>query len=264
MLQAWRAPTGPGKAEVVARQVVAGFGILAALGAQRFHVEHLHVAHVRLQAFGALAGVADGPARGVDLAQDVLDDRFIHVLDLLHLVVLAEFLAKAQFLGKLVHDHVVGTAFPQRFDDLFAPLQRAVRRGTAAVGLELRCGGQQINRPVGIQVFRLARHGGHRGGGRRIRIDHHQEVQFVHGALHFQPARLRVGRVPPIKHRAQVGFLVDEVGVFEHAVNPARYGDARLGHQGRRRVAGLDPFVIDAPDVGEVLPGAFGQAVVAR
>src|SRR5690606_5711924 len=104
----------------------------------------------------------------------------------------------------------------------------------------------------------------HGCGGRRIRVDHHQQVELVHGALHFEAARLRVGRVPPVEHRAQVGGLVDDVGVLEHAIDPARYGDARLGHQVGRGVPALDPFVVDAPRVGEVLPRTFGQAIVAR
>ena len=47
-------PAWPRQAEVVAGQVVAGLGVLAALGAQRLDVEHVHVAHVSLQALGAL------------------------------------------------------------------------------------------------------------------------------------------------------------------------------------------------------------------
>src|SRR5690606_29927721 len=68
----------------------------------------------------------------------------------------------------------------------------------------------------------------------------------------------------PVEHCAQVGGLVDDVGVLEHAIDPARHGDARLGHQVGRGVPALDPFVVDAPRVGEVLPRTFGQAIVAR
>ena len=75
MLDLGVAPAGPGQAEVVAGQVVAGLGVLAAACAQRLDVEHVHVAHVRLQALGRLAGVADGPGAAVDLAQRVLHRR---------------------------------------------------------------------------------------------------------------------------------------------------------------------------------------------
>src|SRR5690606_19554863 len=231
MLEFGVAPARPGQPEVIAGKVIARFGVFAALGAQGLDVEHMHVAHVRLQALGALTRVADGPDAPVDFTQHVFDHGLVHALDLLHFVVLDELLSEAQLFGQLVHDHVVGAAFPQRLDDTLAPLQRAVRRGTGAAGFELRGRRQQINRPVGVEVFGLARHGGHGCGGRRIRVDHHQQVELVHGALHFEAARLRVGRVPPVEHRAQVGGLVDDVGVLEHAIDPARYGDARLGHQ---------------------------------
>src|SRR5690606_1843392 len=62
---------------------------------------------------------------------------------------------------------------------------------------------------------------------------------------------------------AQVGILVDELVVLEHAVDPARDGDAGLGHHLGRGIAALDPVVVDAPDAGEVSPRAFGQTVVA-
>ena len=129
MLHLRRAEARPRQAEVVAVELVAGLLVDAALGAQRLHVEDVHVAHVRLQPLGALAGVADGPDAGVDLAQDVLGHGLVHALDLLHLVVLRQLLAEAELVGQLLHDHVIGARFPQRLDDLLAPLQRAVRRG---------------------------------------------------------------------------------------------------------------------------------------
>jgi hypothetical protein len=103
----------------------------------------LHVAHVRLQPLGALAGVADGPDAAVDLAQDVSGIGLVQALDLLHLVVLDQLLAEAELLGQLVHDHVVGLRLPQRLDDLLAPLHRAVGRRARAAGLELRAAGSR-------------------------------------------------------------------------------------------------------------------------
>ena len=61
VLELGRAVAGPWQAKVVTGEVVAGFLVLAALGLERFHVKQVHVAHVRLQALRALAGVADGP-----------------------------------------------------------------------------------------------------------------------------------------------------------------------------------------------------------
>ena len=68
----------------------------------------------------------------------------------------------------------------------------------------------------------------------------------------------------PEKDTTQVGILVDELIFLEHAVNPARDGDARLGHHAGGGKTVFDPVELDAPDLGEVLPGTFGNAVVAR
>jgi hypothetical protein len=48
----------------------------------------MHVAHVRFQAFWALAGIANGPDAFVDFAQDVFWHGLIHAFDFLHLVIL--------------------------------------------------------------------------------------------------------------------------------------------------------------------------------
>ena len=162
-----------------------------------------------------------------------------------------------------MHDHVVAAALPQRFDDFFTPLQRAVGRRDRATGFKLCSCRQQVNGAVGIEVFWPAGHGSHGGGGRRIRVNHHQQIKHVHGTLHFQAARLRVRCMAPEKHGAQVGVLVDEFVFLHHAVNPARHGDAGLAHHGGRCVAALDPVKVNAPALGKMLPRAFGQAVVA-
>jgi hypothetical protein len=103
---------GPWQAKVVAGKVVTGFLVLAGLGLERLDIEQMHVAHVRLQALRALTGVADGPDRAVDLAQDVLGHRLVHALDLLHLEIFGQLLVKAELFGELLHDHVVAAAFP--------------------------------------------------------------------------------------------------------------------------------------------------------
>ena len=218
---------------------------------------------MRLQALGALAGVADGPDALVDLAQDRLGLGLHHAaLARDHLEVDGQFLREAELLGQLVHDHVVGAALPQRLDDLLAPLERAVRRRARTAGLELRAGRQQVDGAVLVQVFGLARHRRHRRRGAGEGVDHDQQVELVQRLLHLEAAALRVRRVAPEEQAAQVAFLVDQLVLLEHAVDPARHRHAGLGHHARR-VLLLDPLEVDAPDLGEVLPRAFGQAVVA-
>eukprot|EP01038_Epipyxis_sp_PR26KG_P003194 gene3194-biopygen2358 len=50
----------------------------------------------------------------------------------------------------------------------------------------------------------------------------------------------------------------------DFTVDPARHGDAVLGHHRGRCVLLFDPLEVHAPGRGEVLPSAFGQAIVAR
>ena len=217
-----------------------------------------------LEPLGRLPCVANGPDAAVDFTQDVLDHGFVQPLDLMELVVLDQLRPKAQLLGELVHDHVVGAALPQRLDDFFAPLQRAVGCRAGAAGFKLRGSRKQVDRAVRVQVFGLAGHGGHGGGGRRVRVHHDQQVELVHGTLHLQPACLRVGCMAPVHDPAQVGFLVDQLVFLQHAVDPARHGDAGFGHHGGGRKPALDPVVLHTPCIGEMPPRALGQAVVAR
>ena len=67
----------------------------------------------------------------------------------------------------------------------------------------------------------------------------------------------------PVEDAAQVGILVNQLVLLQHAVNPARHRDAVLAHHRRRGVTALDPLEIHTPGFGKVLPGALGQAVVA-
>ena len=165
MLELGRAVARPGQTEIVACRVIAGFFVLATLRTQGFDVEKMHVSHVRFEALRALAGVPNCPAGLVDFTQDIFGYGFVHALDLLHLVILGQLFGKAQFFSELMHDHVVTAAFPQRLDDLLAPLQRTVRRRDRAAGLKLSGRRQQINRTVRIQVFGIAGHGCHGSGG---------------------------------------------------------------------------------------------------
>ena len=140
VLELSRTEARPGQAEIVTAEVISGFLVLAALAFERLDVKQMHVAHMRFQPLWTLTGVADGPNPFVDFAQDVFRHGLIEALDLLHLVVLGQFLAKAQTVGKLLHDHVVAAAFPQGLNDLLAPLQGSVRCRDRATGFKLsRC-----------------------------------------------------------------------------------------------------------------------------
>ena len=68
----------------------------------------------------------------------------------------------------------------------------------------------------------------------------------------------------PENHRAQIRILIDELVLFQHAVDPARHRHAGLFHHCLRRELALDPLVVDAPRGREVLPRAGGKAIVAR
>jgi hypothetical protein len=239
------------------------FLCLCRLGFQGFHIEQVHVLHVSLQALRALAGVANGPYRLVDFAQDVFDHGFVHAFDFLQLVVLDQLGTEAQFLRQLVHDHVIRAAFPQRFNHLFTPLDRAVRGCARAAGFKLRRGGQQVDRAIGVEVLGFAGHGCHGCCGRRVRIDHHQQVELVHGTLHLQTSGLRVGRVPPIKHGLEVAVLINQLVFLEHTVDPTRHRHAGFAHHAGVGKTTFEPIEFHTPSFRKVLPRAFDQAVIA-
>ncbi len=175
MAQLRSAVAGPGQTEVFAVELVAGFLVDAASGAQSLDVEHVHIAHVRLQPLRALSGVANGPDPTVDLAQDGLGFRLHHAaLARHHLVVLHQLLAEAELVGELGHDHVIGARLEHRLDHLLAPLQRTVGRCHRTRGLELRGSRQQVHGALGVERGVIRRHGGHGGSGRWIGIDHDQ------------------------------------------------------------------------------------------
>ena len=138
VLQLRRAPAWPWQAEVVTAKVIAGFFVFAAFGLQSLHVKEMHIAHMRFETLWALAGVANGPDRFIDFAQDVFGHGFVHAFDFLQLVILDQLFTKAQFFSQLVHDHVVRATLPQRFDHFFTPLQGAVRCCARATGFKLR------------------------------------------------------------------------------------------------------------------------------
>ncbi len=207
MLDGRIAPARPRKTEVVPGEVVPGLRVLAADRTQRLHVEDVHVAHVGLDALGGLPGIADRPGTAVDFAQHVLDVGLhhaalaLHQLDVLLAVALADqLIAEAEFLGELIHDHVIGARFEQRLDHLLAPLHRTVRGHDAARTLELRAGRQQI----GAVLPHL---GEHRRGGRRIGVDDHHHVELFHGLELVEAPGLRVRGMTPEDHRPKVRLL---------------------------------------------------------
>ena len=68
----------------------------------------------------------------------------------------------------------------------------------------------------------------------------------------------------PKEHAAQIAVLVNQLIFLEHAINPTRHGDAVFAHHGGRCIPTFDPFKIDIPSFGKVLPRTFGKAIVAR
>src|SRR4029453_18551921 len=89
---------------------------------------------------GRLTAIPGRPPAAIDLAQDVLcRDRTILDFDVLeHLV------SEAELSGKHVHDIVVILALEDRFDDLLAPLQRAVGGGARSFPLKTGMAGKDM------------------------------------------------------------------------------------------------------------------------
>jgi len=124
-----------------------------------------------------------------------------------------QLVGEAPLLREAQHDRVVGTRFEQGLDDLLAPLKRAVGRRAGARCFELRAGRQQVDAAIRVELAAFRRHRRHRSGRRRLRIDHDEQVERIHGLLHFQPARLRVGRVAPVKDGRRFGpWPIDSLG----------------------------------------------------
>ncbi len=265
MLERRRAVARPRQPEVVAGEVVLLLGhridILAALCAQRLHVEDMHHLHMRLQPLRRLSGVADGPGAAIDLVRErvlhrglvVAAFRLRHPEVLLAVLLSEELILETELSRESQHDRLVGARLEQRIDDLLAPLQRPVRRGARALGLELRRGRQQVHAAPGLLLHAFHGHRRHRGGGRRIRIDDDHHVEHLHRLDHVQAAGLRVRRVAPVDHRADVGILIDVLVLLHHAVDPARDREAGLAHHSRSESV-LQPFQVHVPDARPVRP----------
>ena len=272
VLERRRAVTRPRQPEVVAGQVVARLRVLAAFCAQRLHVEDFHVAHVRLQALRRLAGVADGPRAAVDFVRErVLHRRLVvaalrlhHAQILLAVLPAEELVLEAELLGEGQHDRLVGARLEQRIDHLLAPLEGAVGSRARSLGFELRRCRQQIHAAPGLLLHAVDGHRRHRGGGRRIRVDDDHHVEHLHRLDHLEAAGLRVRRVAPVHHCADVRILVDVLVLLHHAVDPARDRHAGLAHHPRGEAV-LQPLEIHVPDSRPVRPGSgHRDRVVAR
>src|SRR5258708_14094246 len=133
MLEFRRSPAWPWQAVIIA---LGG----TVLGSQGDELEVLLVGHVQLEALRRLATIAGRPAAAIDLAEDVLGDGPVA----LDLDVLEHPVSEAQPLRQEGHDLVVVLRLEYRFANLFAPLQRAVRRRARARRLELGADRQQI------------------------------------------------------------------------------------------------------------------------
>ncbi len=169
-------------------------------------------------------------------------------LPLTSLIFAANSLAKPNFSRELVHDHVIGARLEHRVDHLLAPLDRAVGCGGRAGAFHLRRRRQQVDAV-------LAHHRRHRRGRRRIRVDHHQQVELLHRLDHFLAARSGCSGAWPQKTTARRFESWSMILVLlQHRVDPARYRDARLFHHRRRSKLLLQPVVDPRPTPGRSAP----------
>ena len=168
---------------------------------------------------------------------------------------LEHLISKAELLGELVHDRLIGERLKERLNDLVTPLQRAVRRRHRPVGLELRRGRQQIDAILTIRQ--------HRRVG-RIRIDDNEKIELLHRLLHLDPAGLRIRRMTPEHHGPEIIRLVYLALVLKDAIDPARHRNAFRLHQLLRGEAAEDIVIIDIPNPGPMLPRAGLQTIIAR
>ena len=65
----------------------------------------------------------------------------------------------------------------------------------------------------------------------------------------------------PVKQAAQVAVLVDELVLFQYAIDPARHRHAGFGHHARG-ITAFDPFKVHTPCCREMAKGTFCDAVI--
>ena len=109
-------------------------------------IEHMPVVGMFFEALSRPAGQADCLDDPCDLIGRIVrpDKGIFDLFELFGLGIDFEqhppgkLIVKAQTLGKLEHDLMVGLALIHRLDDLIAPLSRTVGRGHRSAGLKLR------------------------------------------------------------------------------------------------------------------------------
>ena len=198
-----------------------------------------------------MAAIASRPAAAIDLAQDVLG-RHRTALDL---DVLEHLIAVAELACDQVQDVVVVLALEDRFDDLLAPLQRAVGGGARSVHLETGAGRQDVGAVLAL--------GEHRPRG-RIRVAHDQKVELFDAFRRLRHPRNRVAAMPHNEHGLHGVRLADLILRQQGRIEPARAGHAWSFHESLAHEAGEHPLVVDLPYAAPVLPRILGKAVVER
>ena len=134
------------------------------------------------------------------------------VFRIFHFDVAEEPIRPSELVRELRHDDMVGQALEQGIDNLVAPLERPVRCSDRTAGLEL--GGCREQVDTVLLVTQNSRE-------RRIRVDHDQHVEFLHGRLHFLQTGLGIRGVAPEYHGANRRRLIGVGRILQHTVNPA-------------------------------------------
>ena len=118
MLDLRLAPARPGQTIIIATD-------FRRIGrrAQRHEIELVAIFEMRLETLRALARIARRPATAVDFTQHA----FRHRLAVADFDVLEHLVAETELAGQTIENFVIVLRFEDRLDDLFAPLDRAVR-----------------------------------------------------------------------------------------------------------------------------------------
>ena len=121
------------------------------------------IGHMKLDALGALASIANCPHSAVKFAGYV----FYHGLIAFYCDIAEQTIGEAKFIGKHFDDRMVRLTFEQRCNYLVAPLERAVRGCYRTTGFKLCRSRQQINTVCTVM---------HNGRYGWIWVDNHQHI----------------------------------------------------------------------------------------
>ncbi|CSA31810.1 Uncharacterised protein [Vibrio cholerae] len=235
----WRSPTWPRHTVSIAMR-------RATFGRQRSFVEGVPVLLVCFQALWALSGVTNRPHTAVKFTGDVFNQWLI----VLNPNVFTQLICNPQFLTEQIHDFVIRFGFKQRLNHLITPLNRTVRRRHTAVCFKLSGRWKQIHSIGAIVHYRR---------NRWVWVNNHHHIQLLHRLFHFHAAGLRVHRMTPIEHGADVFTLLKVVFVFKYTIDPTRDRDPRSFHWQCAVISALvkavfDPLEIHAPYACPVFP----------